>query len=63
MKVELTNYQNAIVITALENKINNLNLLISEYEIDKNHYGVELLNEYKTVNRKMQQARQLKQTL
>jgi hypothetical protein len=46
MKVELTNYQNAIVITALENKINNLNLLISEYdEIDKNHYGVELLNE------------------
>ena len=63
MKVELTNYQNAIVITALENKINNLNLLISEYEIDKNHYGVELLNEYKTVKRKMQQARQLKQTL
>jgi hypothetical protein len=58
MKVELTNYQNAIVITALENKINNLNLLISEYdEIDKNHYGVELLNEYKTVKRKMLEAR------
>ena len=58
MKVELTNYQNAIVITALENKINNLNLLISEYdEIDKNHYVVELLNEYKTVKRKMLEAR------